>query len=93
MIRPLDNRIIVRPHPAETVLASGIVMLESGAEKPLSGEVIAIGPGRKTETGRDPMQVNVGDRVMYGKYAPQNFEFNGEQLLSMCEMDVLFVME
>ena len=93
MICPLDNRIIVKPFPIETMRASGIIVPDFGTEKPLSGEVIAVGPGRKTDTGRDPMNVKVGDKIMYGCYAPQNFEYEGEKLLSMCEMDVLFVME
>lgn len=92
MIRPLDNRVIVKPFPVERMRASGIILPESG-DKPLSGEVVAVGPGRKTDTGVDPMQLAVGDRVMYGKYAPQTFDYKGESLLSMCEMDILFVME
>jgi len=92
MIRPLDNRVIVKPFPAETLRASGILLIES-AEKPLSGEVIAVGPGRKTDHGVDPMQLAVGDKVMFTKYAPQLFEYGGETLISMSEMDILFVME
>lgn len=93
-IKPLDNRLIVRPFPIESMRSSGLVIVGDGGEKPLSGEVIAIGPGRKRDDGaRDLMRVAVGDRIMYGKYAPQPFQHEGESLLSMCEMDVLFIMD
>lgn len=93
-IKPLDNRIIVRPVAAETVRASGLVLVCLEAEKPLSGEVVAVGPGRAKDDGtRDGMRVSVGDKVMFGKYAQQPFDYAGETLLAMCEMDVLFIME
>lgn len=93
-IHPLDNRIIVRPFPPETLRASGLVVVCLEAERPLSGEVVAIGPGKVNDDGtREPMQVQTGDRIMFGKYAQQPFEYCGETLLAMCEMDVLFVME
>lgn len=93
-IHPIDNRIIVRPFPAEMLRPSGIVLVAAENEKPLSGTVIAIGPGKINDDGtRDDMKVAEGDNVMFGKYAQQPFEFEGETLLAMCEMDVLFVME
>jgi chaperonin GroES len=90
---PLDNRIIVNPDAAEKQRASGIIIPDTVNEKLLSGTVISIGPGKKKGEVRQPMQVAVGDRVMYGKYAPKTFHHNGQNLLSMCEMDVLFIME
>lgn len=93
-IQPLDNRIIVKAFPAETLTASGLVLVQLEEEKPMAGTVIAIGPGRKKDDGtRAPMQVKPGDRIMFGKYAQQPFVHNGETLLAMCEMDVLFIME
>jgi len=93
-ICPLDDRIIVRPFPSETLRASGIVVVCQEAEKPLSGEVVAIGPGKAKDDGtREAMQIAVGDKIMFGKYAQQPFSYNGETLLAMCEMDVLFVMD
>jgi chaperonin GroES len=93
-IKPLDNRIIVRPFPAETLTSFGLVLVQHAAEKPIAGTVVAIGPGRRKDDGtRDPMQVQIGDRIMFGKYAQQPFEHDGQTFLAMCEMDVLFVME
>lgn len=93
-IQPLDNRIIVKPFPTDTLTSWGLVLVQLEEEKPMAGTVMAIGPGRKNEHGtRDPMQVKPGDKIMFGKYAQQPFLHNGENLLAMCEMDVLFVME
>lgn len=93
-VQPLDNRIIVKPFPAEVLTASGLVLVQLEEEKPMAGTVISIGPGRKQEDGtRSPMQVKPGDKIMFGKYAQQPFQHNGETLLAMCEMDILFIME
>jgi len=93
-VQPLDNRIIVKPVPSETLTASGLILVQNEEEKPMAGTVISIGPGRKNEDGsRSPMQVKEGDRIMFGKYAQQPFQHEGETLLAMCEMDVLFIME
>lgn len=93
-VQPLDNRIIVRPFPTETLTASGLFLVQLEEEKPMAGTVVSIGPGRKQEDGsRAPMQVKPGDRIMFGKYAQQPFIHDGEQLLAMCEMDILFIME
>lgn len=93
-IQPLDNRIIVRPLPLESVRQSGIVVVALESEKPMAGTVVAVGPGRLKDDGtRDPMKVSEGDRIMFGKYAQQPFDYAGETLLAMCEMDVLFIME
>jgi chaperonin GroES len=93
-VQPLDNRIVIRPFPAEVLTASGLVLVQLEEEKPMAGTVISIGPGRKQDDGtRAPMQVKTGDKVMFGKYAQQPFQHEGETLLAMCEMDILFIME
>lgn len=93
-IQPLDNRIIVKPFPPERLTASGLILVMNEEEKPMAGTVISIGPGRKADDGsRSPMQVKPGDHVMFGKYAQQPFQHEGETLLAMCEMDVLFIVE
>jgi chaperonin GroES len=93
-IQPLDNRIIVKPFPAEALTSWGLVLVQLEEEKPMAGTVVSIGPGRKNDDGsRQPMQVKEGDKIMFGKYAQQPFQHNGETLLAMCEMDVLFIME
>jgi chaperonin GroES len=93
-VQPLDNRIIIRPFPAEVLTASGLVLVQLEEERPMAGTVVSIGPGRKQEDGtRAPMQVKPGDKVMFGKYAQQPFQHEGETLLAMCEMDILFIME
>lgn len=93
-IRPLDNRIIVKPFPPETLTQSGLILVTTEQEKPMAGTVVSIGPGRKQDDGsRSAMQVKPGDHIMFGKYAQQPFEYNGQTLLAMCEMDVLFIVE
>lgn len=92
--QPLDNRIIVKPFSPEALTSWGLVLVQLEAEKPMAGTVVAIGPGQRQPDGtRSPMQVKPGDRIMFGKYAQQPFEHDGETLLAMCEMDVLFIME
>lgn len=93
-VHPLDNRIIVKAFPAETLTKSGLILIQNEEEKPMAGTVVSIGPGRKQDDGaRAPMKVQPGDRVMFGKYAQQPFQHNGETFLAMCEMDILFIME
>lgn len=93
-VQPLDNRIIVKPFPSEVLTSWGLVLVQLEEEKPMAGTVISVGPGRKQDDGsRAPMQVMPGDRIMFGKYAQQPFQHEGETLLAMSEMDVLFIME
>lgn len=93
-VKPLDNRIIVKPFPAEVLTSWGLVLVQLEEEKPMAGTVLSIGPGRKKGDGtRDPMQVKPGDKIMFGKYAQQPFQHEGDTLLAMCEMDILFIME
>ncbi|MEW6132738.1 MAG: co-chaperone GroES [Pseudomonadota bacterium] len=93
-IRPLHDRIIVKRMEEERKTASGIVIPDSAAEKPDQGEVIAVGPGKKDDSGKTiPMDVKVGDRVLFGKYAGQSVKIEGEEVLVMREEDVMGVIE
>jgi chaperonin GroES len=75
---PIEDRVLVRPADAEEVTAGGIVLPGSAQEKPLSGEVVAIGPGRYDDNGkRMPMPVATGDEVIFGKYSGSDIEFEG----------------
>jgi chaperonin GroES len=84
-LKPLSDRVLVKPAAAEQKTASGIIIPDSAKEKPLKGEVIAVGPGTKDEV----MQVSIGDTVLYGKYAGTEIELDGEKLLIMRQSDIL----
>ena len=93
-IRPLHDRIIVKRIEHQRTTASGIVIPDSAAEKPEQGEVIAVGAGRVLPNGElRPLQVKVGETVLFGKYAGQTVKANGEELLVMREDDVMGVIE
>jgi chaperonin GroES len=93
-IRPLYDRVIVKRIKQQRTTASGIVIPDSAAEKPEQGEVIAVGDGRLLQDGtRRPLQLNVGDQVLFGKYAGQTVKVDGEELLVMREEDVMGVLE
>ena len=87
-IKPLADRVLVKPAAAEEKTASGIIIPDSAKEKPLKGEVIAIGNGTKDEE----MVVKSGDIVLYGKYAGTEFELDGEKYLIMRQSDVLAIL-
>ncbi|RMH71183.1 MAG: co-chaperone GroES [Actinomyces sp.] len=93
-IKPLEDRIVVRPSDAEETTASGIVIPDTAKEKPQQGEVLAVGPGRRSEhTGeRIPMDVAEGDTVVYSKYGGTEITIDGEDLLILNARDVLAVM-
>ncbi|MDP4277723.1 MAG: co-chaperone GroES [Bacteroidota bacterium] len=84
-LKPLSDRVVVKPAAAEQKTASGIIIPDSAKEKPLKGEVVAVGPGTKDEV----MQVSVGDVVLFGKYAGTEIELDGEKLLIMRQSDIL----
>ena len=84
-IQPLADRVLVRPAAAETQTASGIIIPDSAKEKPLRGEVLAVGNGTKDEQ----MVLKAGDQVLYGKYAGTELELDGEKYLIMRQADVL----
>jgi chaperonin GroES len=86
-IKPLADRVLIKPAAAEEKTASGIIIPDSAKEKPLKGEVIAVGNGTKDEE----MIVKKGDQVLYGKYAGTELEIDGEQLLIMRQSDLLAI--
>ena len=93
-IRPLQDRIIVKRLEEERKTASGIVIPDTAAEKPDQGEIMAIGKGKVLEDGNvRPLDVKVGDRILFGKYSGQTVKVKGEELLVMREEDVMGVLE
>ena len=92
-IRPLHDRVIVKRVETERKTASGIVLPDSAGEKPDQGEVLAVGPCKRDEAGKlIPMDVKVGDRVIFGKYAGQTVKFEGKEYLVMREEDIMGVL-
>ena len=93
-IRPLHDRVIVKRLEEERTTASGIVIPDTAAEKPDQGEIIAVGTGKVLEDGSvRPLEVKVGDKVLFGKYAGQSVKVGGEELLVMREEDIVGVVE
>ena len=93
-IRPLHDRVIVKRMEEERKTASGIVIPDTATEKPDQGEVIAVGPGKRDDSGKTiAMDVKVGDRVLFGKYAGQGVKVEGEEVLVMREEDIMGVIE
>jgi chaperonin GroES len=86
-IQPLADRVVVKPAPAETKTASGLVIPDTAKEKPQKGTVMAVGPGKKDE----PTSLKVGDAILYGKYAGTEVTVDGEDYLIMRESDVFAV--
>ena len=92
-IRPLHDRVIVKRVEAERTTASGIVIPDSAGEKPDQGEVLAIGPGKRDDNGKQiALDVKVGDRVLFGKYAGQGVKVDGQEVLVMREEDIMGVL-
>lgn len=93
-IRPLHDRVVIRRVEEETTTAAGIVLPGSATEKPSEGEVVAVGNGRVSENGDvRPLDVNVGDRVLFGQYAGQTVKVDGEELLVVTESEIFGVIE
>ena len=93
-IRPLHDRVIVKRLDEEKKTASGIVIPDTAAEKPDQGEVMSVGKGKLTDEGElVPLDVKVGDRVLFGKYSGQTVTLKGDELLVMREEDILGVVE
>ncbi len=91
-IKPLEDRIVVKTLEAETTTASGLVIPDSAKEKPQEGEVLAVGPGRVDDNGnRVPLDVAVGDKVIYSKYGGTEVKYAGEELLILSARDILAV--
>lgn len=93
-LRPMQDRIIVKRVEEESVTAGGIFIPETAKEKPQKGEIMAVGNGKKTEDGKViPLDVKVGDKVLFGKYSGTEVKIEGEEYLIMREDDILGVME
>jgi chaperonin GroES len=93
-IRPLHDRVIVRRMEEERMSAGGIVIPDSATEKPVQGEVLAVGNGKKLDNGEvRPLDVKVGDKVLFGKYSGTEVKIGGEDLLVMREEDIMGVIE
>ena len=91
-IKPLEDRIVVQANEAETTTASGIVIPDTAKEKPQEGTVLAVGPGRIDDSGnRVPLDVNVGDTVIYSKYGGTEVTYSGEDYLVLSARDLLAV--
>ena len=93
-IKPLEDRIVVQPIDAEQTTASGLVIPDTAKEKPQEGEVVAVGPGRFNEDGdgRIPLDISVGDKVIYSKYGGTEVKYAGEEFLILSARDVLAVL-
>ncbi|HEY6425562.1 MAG TPA: co-chaperone GroES [Pseudonocardiaceae bacterium] len=91
-IKPLEDKIVVQASEAETMTASGIVIPDTANEKPQEGKVLAVGPGRVNDAGtRIPVDVSVGDVIIYSKYGGTEIKHNGEEYLILSARDVLAV--
>ena len=93
-LRPLSDRIVVKPIEREAKTASGIILPESAREKPQEGEVIAVGPGARNEKGEHmALDIHIGDTVLYAKYAGTEVKLDDEKCLILRETDILAVVE
>ena len=92
--RPLHDRVVVRRIDAEAKSAGGIIIPDTAREKPSQGEIIAVGPGGRDEAGKlIPIDLEVGDRVLFGKWSGTEIEIGGEELLIMKESDIMGVLD
>ncbi len=92
-IKPLSDRVVVKPEPAEEQTASGLYIPDSAKEKPQRGTVVSVGPGRVENGNKIDMTVKEGDTVLYGKYAGTEITLSNEDLLIMRESDILGIVE
>lgn len=88
-MKPINDRVVVKPAPADTKTKGGIIIPDTAKEKPQRGEVVAVGPGKDGNM----MTVSVGDIVLYGKYAGQELNYDGQDYLIMREDDILIILE
>ena len=89
MIKPLSDRVLILPNPAEEITAGGLIIPDTAKEKPLAGKVIAVGPGTKEVT----MEVKEGDQVLYGKYSGTEVNYGGTSYIIMKKSEILAVVE
>jgi len=93
-LRPLGDRVVIEPIPREEMTKSGIVLPDTAKEKPQEGKVLAVGPGRILDDGkREAVDVKVGNKVLYAKYAGTEFKVDGEELLIVSQKDILAIVE
>ena len=93
-LRPLGDRVVVKPSAREEMTKSGIVLPDTAKEKPQEGTIIAAGPGRILDDGkRESMDVKTGDKVLYAKYAGTEFKIDGDELLIVKQADILAIVE
>ena len=92
--RPLHDRVVVRRLDAEEKTAGGIIIPDTAQEKPMEGEIVAVGPGARDETGKLlPLDVKSGDRILFGKWSGTEVKLDGEELLIMKESDIMGIIE
>ncbi len=92
-IKPLEDRILVKTLEAEQTTASGLVIPDTAKEKPQEGEVLAVGPGRFEDGQRLPLDVKVGDKVIYSKYGGTEVKYDGQEFLILSARDILAIVE
>jgi chaperonin GroES len=93
-LRPLGDRLVVKPSEREEMTKSGIVLPDTVKERPQEGKVLSVGPGRTLDDGtREPMEIKVGERILFQKYAGTEFKLDEEDLLILAQKDVLAVLE
>lgn len=92
-LKPLGDRVVVKPAAAEEKTAGGIILPDTAKEKPVEGNVVAVGPGKVADDGKAiKMEVKVGDKVLYGKYSGTEVTINGEEYLIMRESDIFGIL-
>ena len=92
-IKPLEDRVVIKQVEAEQTTSSGLVIPDTAQEKPQEGEVVAVGPGRMSGDKRVPMDVSVGDRVLYSKYGGTEVKYGADEYLVLSVKDVLAIVE
>jgi len=91
-LKPLADRVVIKPSPAEEKTKGGIILPDTAKEKPVVGEVVAVGPGKVTEDGKKVVpEVKVGDKVLYGKYSGTEVTIEGDEYLIMREADIFAI--
>ncbi len=94
MLKPIGDRVVVRPKTAEEMTKSGIILPDTAKERPQEGEVMAVGTGRILEDGRVvPLEVKVGDRVLFSKYGGTEFKLGNEEYIILREDDILAILQ
>ena len=92
--RPLHDRVVIRRLNAEEKSAGGIIIPDTAQEKPMEGEIVAVGPGARNEQGQIvPLEVKAGDRILFGKWSGTEVKLDGEELLIMKESDIMGIIE